>query len=156
MICIIHKILVLIKNHLNYPKDNIFECFFKKYNRLILFLKSFQTKKELNYTAIKDTKNLFRQEKETQAIKDRILNDIKNLFEHEKEEENRYKPLRVNSFWSGNQVEYESNGDINKIPSVEGYRNKIRPYLKDIINNMKKYDTWKLQLTTQQITLFLS
>ena len=30
----IHKILVLIKNYLNYVKDNIFECFFKKYNRL--------------------------------------------------------------------------------------------------------------------------
>ena len=24
----IHKILVLIKNHLNYLKDNIFKCFF--------------------------------------------------------------------------------------------------------------------------------
>ena len=33
-IYIVHKILVLLKNHLNYLKDNIFECFFKKYNRL--------------------------------------------------------------------------------------------------------------------------
>ena len=32
---------------------------------------------------IKDTRNLFRQEKETEAIKDRILRYIKNLFEHE-------------------------------------------------------------------------
>ena len=30
----IFKILVLIKNHLNYLKDNILECFFKKHNRL--------------------------------------------------------------------------------------------------------------------------
>ena len=29
MIYIIHKMLVLLKNHLNYLKDNIFECFFK-------------------------------------------------------------------------------------------------------------------------------
>ena len=29
MIHVIHKILVLIKSHLNYHKDNIFECFFK-------------------------------------------------------------------------------------------------------------------------------
>ena len=36
MIYIIHKILVLIKNQLNYLKDNIFECFFKKFNRLFL------------------------------------------------------------------------------------------------------------------------
>ena len=34
MIYIIHKILVLLKNHLNYLKDNIFECFF---NALMLF-----------------------------------------------------------------------------------------------------------------------
>ena len=34
MIYIIHKILVLFKNQLNYIKVNIFECFFKKYNRL--------------------------------------------------------------------------------------------------------------------------
>ena len=30
---------------------------------------------------------------------------------------------------------------------VKEYLNKIRPYLKDIINNLKKYDTWKIQLT---------
>ena len=30
--------LVLFKSHLNYLKDNTFECFFKKYNRLLLFL----------------------------------------------------------------------------------------------------------------------
>ena len=35
MIYIIYKVLVLIKNHLNYLKDNIFKCFFKKYNRLL-------------------------------------------------------------------------------------------------------------------------
>ena len=39
MIYTIHKILALLKNYLNYLKDNIFECFFKKYNRLLFFLK---------------------------------------------------------------------------------------------------------------------
>ena len=29
MIYIIHKIIVLLKNHLNYLKDSIFECFLK-------------------------------------------------------------------------------------------------------------------------------
>ena len=38
-IYIIHKMLVLLKDHLNYLKDNIFKCFFKKYNRLLFFLK---------------------------------------------------------------------------------------------------------------------
>ena len=39
MIYIIHKILILIKNHMNYFKDNIFTCFFKKYKRLLFFKK---------------------------------------------------------------------------------------------------------------------
>ena len=39
MIYIIHKMLVLIKNNLNYLKDSIFECFFKECNRLLIFFK---------------------------------------------------------------------------------------------------------------------
>ena len=34
---IIHKNLALLKNHLNYLKDNIFKCFFKKHNGLAFF-----------------------------------------------------------------------------------------------------------------------
>ena len=60
-------------------------------------------KLELNYTAIKDIRNIFRLGKKTKAIKDRILRDIKNLFEHE--EENYYKPVRVSNFWSNNYIE---------------------------------------------------
>ena len=55
---------------------------------------------QINYTAIKDIRNLFKREKETKAIKNRILRDIKNIFEHE--EENYYKSVRVNNFWSKN------------------------------------------------------
>ena len=97
MIYIIYKMLVLLKNHLNYLKNNIFECFFKEYNRLAqhIMMESlsleeekiikdirnlFRLKKELNYNAIKDIKNLFRLEKETKAIKDRIRRGIKNLL----------------------------------------------------------------------------
>ena len=39
MIHIVHKFLVLIKNHMSYFKDNIFKCIFKKCNRLLVFLK---------------------------------------------------------------------------------------------------------------------
>ena len=132
MVCITYKILVvLIKNHLNYLKDNIF----KDIRNL------FRLKKEKNYTAVKDIRNLFRQEKETKGIKDRILRNIKNLFEHEKEEENYYKPVRVSNFWSNNYIEYKSNSDKNEALSVEECLNKISLYLKDIINNLKKSDT---------------
>ena len=37
MIYIIHKMLVLLKNCLNYLKDSILEYFFKEYNRLLIF-----------------------------------------------------------------------------------------------------------------------
>ena len=39
MIYIIHKMLVLLKNHLNYLKESIFECFFKKHNKLLFLFK---------------------------------------------------------------------------------------------------------------------
>ena len=55
--------------------------------------------------------------------------------------------MRVDNFWSNNYIEYESNRDRNKTLPVEEYFNKIRPYLKDTINNLKKSDTWKIQLT---------
>ena len=101
----------------------------------------FRLKRELHYTAIKDIRNFFRGEKETKTIKDIILRDIKNFLRHEEEEENYYKPARVSNIWSKNYIEYKSNGDRNKTLSVEEYLNKIRPCLKDTINNLKKFDT---------------
>ena len=96
---------------------------------------------------ITDIKNLFRLEKEIKANNDRILRNIKNLFEHEETEETYYKPVGVSNFWSNNYNEYESNSDKNKTLSVEEYPNKISPYLKDIIYNLKKSDTGQIQLT---------
>ena len=151
MIYTIHKILILIKSHLNCLKDNIFKCLSKEYNIFFIFVKkiilfiiynSLESLEEENIT--KDIIKL-RQEKETKAIKDRIIGNI-NLYEHEEEEGNYYKPVRVSNFWSNNYVQYKSNGDNNKTLSVEEYLDKIRPYLKDI-NNLKKSDTWKIQLT---------
>ena len=40
----------------------------------------------------------------------------------------------------------KSNGDINKTLSVKKFLNKISPYSKDIINNLKKSDIWKIHL----------
>ena len=39
MIYIIHKILVLIRNHMDYLKDNIFECFLRSIIDFIFFKK---------------------------------------------------------------------------------------------------------------------
>ena len=92
-------------------------------------------------------RNLCRLKKEVKRIKDIVFKNIKNLFEKEKEEENYQKPVTVNNFQSNNHIEYKSNGDRNKILSVDEYLNKLRPYLKDIKNDLKKFGPQKIQLT---------
>ena len=117
------------------------ECLSPEAENIIKDIRNlFRLKEPQNYTAVKVIRNLFRLKK-IKGIKDIVLRNIKNIFEHEKEEENYYKPVRVNNFWSNNYTELKRNGDKNKILSVEKYLNKIRPYLKGIINNFKKSDT---------------
>ena len=54
---------------------------------------------------------------------------------------NYYKSVRVGNVWSNNYIQYKSNnGDENKTLSGEKHVNKIKPYLNDIINNLKKSD----------------
>ena len=89
--------------------------------------------------------------KKVKTIKCQTRRDIKNLFEH-KGEENCYKQVRVNNFWSTNSFEYKSSSDRNITLSVEEYLNKISPCLNNIMNNLKKSESWKIHLT---ITLFL-
>ena len=48
MIYIIHKMLVLLKNYLNYLKDSIFECFLKEYHRLLFFFKTYNNGRKHN------------------------------------------------------------------------------------------------------------
>ena len=102
----------------------------------------FRLKREIKYTAIKDIRNVFRLEKETDAIQNRILRNIKNLFKHQGK--NYYKPVRINNFEGNNYIEYEGSSDKNKTLSVAEYLDEFRPYLKDIIIDLKKFDTWKI------------
>ena len=110
-------------------------------------------KKERINTTIKGIRNLFRLEKENKEIKYIILRDIRNLFEHE-EEENYSEPVAASNFGSNSYIEYKSNGNKSKTQSAEEYLNKIRPYLKNIINNLKKSDTWKIQFTIANKFIF--
>ena len=123
----------------------------KKENIIKEIRNLFNLKKVQNYTALKDIRNVFRQKEETEAIKDRIRGDIKNLSEQKKEELNYYKPVRISNFWSSNYIAYGSNRNRNKTLSVEDYVNKIRPYLKDIINNLKKSDMWKISINNSKL-----
>ena len=58
---------------------------------------------------------------------------MRNLFEQGKED--YYRPVGVGIFCNKNYIEYETDGDRNKTLSIEEYFNKIRSYLKDILNN---------------------
>ena len=64
MIQIFHKMLVLLKTHLNYLKDNIFEFFFKKCNRQkINFFSKYimmENPKSEEEKIIKGMRNIFR------------------------------------------------------------------------------------------------
>ena len=68
---------------------------------------------------IKNTKYIFRLEKETKGIEDRKLIDIKDVFE------NYYKPVKVNNFWSNNYIEFKSNDNRDKTLSIENILIKL-------------------------------
>ena len=104
------------------------------------FLRLEKGNKAIKDKILRNIRNVFRLEKEDKAMKDIILRDNRNPFANE-EEENYYKQVRVSNFWSNNYIEYESNNHRNKTLSAEEYLDKIRPYLKDIINKLKKSDT---------------
>ena len=71
---------------------------------------------------------------ENEVIKDRITRGIKILFEKER---NCYIPVRVGNFWSNNYIKYRCNSDRNKNLSINEYLDKIKPYLKGIINDLQ-------------------
>ena len=61
---------------------------------------------------------------------------MKTLFESD--EDDYYKPIRTGNAFSSNYIEYESNSDKDKSLSVKEYLNKNRPYLSDMINDLKR------------------
>ena len=65
----------------------------------------------------------------------------------DKIDEDYYKPIKTNGAFNENYMEYESRGDKDRNLSLEDYLNIIMPFLKDMINNLKNYGVWKIQLT---------
>ena len=52
--------------------------------------------------------NLFKLNKENEAIKDQIIRNVRTLSEQECD---YYKPIRVGNFWKNNYIDNKSNGD---------------------------------------------
>ena len=108
---------------------------------LNLSLKELELKSK--YSAIKDYKSLSidkllsildkpERAKLTKTIKDerkenfnsdKILRDIRSLYESDQED--CYKPIRICSAFSSNYIEYESNGDKDKILSIKSGNTEI-------------------------------
>ena len=85
----------------------------------------------------------FRLKKENKVIKNILIRNISNVFEHEVER-NYYRLIKGSNFWSNNYIEYESSGNTDKTLLFKQY---LRPHLEYIINNLKKSETWKIELT---------
>ena len=95
-----------------------------------------------NSKPFKDSKEI---KKENQDYYE-IIRDLRFLYEPK---ENYYEPRKTKGAFGSNYVEYESNGDIDEVLSIEDYLIKREPYLTDIINEHK--DGWKIQLAAEII-----
>ena len=58
--------------------------------------------------------------------------------------EDYYKLVRASNFYSNNQFEYEVNDSKTETLSIKEYHDEDKPYLKVIINNLKKSDKWNI------------
>ena len=55
--------------------------------------------------------------------------------------------MRFDNAFSSNCIEYKSNGDKDKTLSINDDLDEIKPYLSDIINDLKTQSKWKIHLT---------
>ena len=60
-------------------------------------------------------------------------------------EEYYYEPVKTGAVLNNNYIEYQSNGDKDKVLSVKEYLDMIRQYLSNIINDLNTQGEWKVQ-----------
>ena len=72
------------------------------------------------------------------------MQKIRTLFESDNEDYN--EPIRTDTAFSSNYIEYKSNGDKEKRLSIEEYLNNIRTYFSNIIDDHKTHGERKIQL----------
>ena len=85
--------------------------------------------------------------KKLQKYQDNITYGLDYLFN----EEDYYKPTEVKSAFDGSYMLYESREDEDaKLALYEDF-DKIKPYLKDMIDDYKSKGEWKMQITMRII-----
>ena len=85
--------------------------------------------------------------KKLQKYQDNITFGLDYLFN----EEDYYKPTEVKSAFDGSCILYESRGDKDAKLTLYEYFDKIKPYLKDMIDDYKSKGEWKIQITMRII-----
>ena len=104
----------------------------------------YKTKKDLSASREKEIKeNLLELEKYFSILNKyfdyddaeyRRIKDVKDLFNFSIDED-CYKPIITKDSFNNSHIQYESMGDKEKNLSVDKYFDRIKPYLRDIINN---------------------
>ena len=72
------------------------------------------------------------------------IKDVKYMYDDIYDD--YYKLIRTGNAFSSNCIEYESNADKDKLLWIKVYLDKIKPYLRNMINNLMTEDEWKTQL----------
>ena len=85
-----------------------------------------------------------------QKYQDNITYGLDYLF-NEVNEEDYYEPKEIRSAFVGGYTLYESRGDKDNMLAIYEYFDKIKPYLKDMINDYKSKGEWKIQLVMRVI-----
>ena len=83
--------------------------------------------------------------KKLQRYQDNITYGLDYLF-NKLNEEDYYEPKEVKSAFDGNYILHERRGDKDAKLALYEYFNKIKPYLKDMINEYKFKGEWKIQI----------
>ena len=69
------------------------------------------------------------------------IRDVGNLFNgvtfNQPTDGDHYKPIKPDSAFNGNYIEYQSKGDKDKNSSPKEYLDIIRPYLSNFVNDQK-------------------
>ena len=88
--------------------------------------------------------------KKLQKYQDNITYGLDYLF-NELKVEDYYKPTEAKSTFDGSYILYASRGDKDAKLALCEYFDKIKPYLKDMIDDYKSKGEWKIQITMRII-----
>ena len=88
--------------------------------------------------------------KKLQKYQDNITYGLDYLF-NEVNEEDYYELREIKSAFDDSYVLYESRGDKDNMLAIYKYFDKIKPYLKDMIDDYKSKGEWKIQLVMRVI-----